>query len=250
MDLLRVASTLLSRAVWEALDFSGENWRSLSFIALFTLAGVALGARRGPDGVRAAIPSDALPAVFIAFTLVVAFHLVAIPYRTHRTHLARIVTLEHQAETLNTALYQKRHMMSVGEPAFENAWGVTMAFRQWRQSLGDQPGKLLITADREAGPVVGAVMSYAVQGSGLGNGNLQNIGITPDRTEDLERAASIDETLVVHARTEVPGVMQLVDALGPRLGRVVRSYKLPEAVGVIDNGKSGLFARENNVPLV
>lgn len=229
VSLLRDSATVVSRAIRASVTFSGHSWTSLAFIVLCGAATIALGSRRGSQSMRSTLDvlSAGLPGVFVAFCLVVAFNLTAIPYRAYLGRQETIRSLRESNTALQTILHTRRHSLSSTEPAFENSWGVTMAFRQWRQSLGDESGLLLVTADKEAGDFAGRFTPFAVTGSNLGNGNLQNIGIKPEHTEDVEKAASIDGTLVIHARPEVKGVLQLMDTLGPKVMRIERSYKMP-----------------------
>jgi hypothetical protein len=109
---------------------------------------------------------------------------------------------------------------------------------EWRKSLGSEPATLLITGDKEAGRFMGAFGQFAVDGTNIGNisrapvqlGNLQNIGIKPENTQDLENAASKEGTLMVFAVADThhpDRVMKLTDALASLVLRVERSYKMP-----------------------
>jgi len=169
---------------------------------------------------------------FIGFLVILLATVVDAAYR-------RVVIAEGESKTaaerekeLEQRLYRKRHYMDEGEPAFENAMAVMSAFKTWREQLpGDRAAMLLMTADddSQAKRLMFAFMGPAVRGGGMGNGNLQNLGIKPEHTEDIEQASSIDGTLVVHALPDVPGVLQLMDAIQSRVVQIKRVYTLPAA---------------------
>ncbi|HVZ20516.1 MAG TPA: hypothetical protein VG871_05615 [Vicinamibacterales bacterium] len=167
------------------------------------------------------------------------FEMARIPYETFQSRTVQIAQLERQNSELTSALGQRRHYLGVTEPAFENGWGVTMAFWKWRQRLGPNPkGYLVITSDKDpqAQRLASAFIGYAVVGSGFANGNLGNIGVMPEDAEDVQKAISIPDTLVISSRGEVKDVQPLVDALAVKVIHVERRFKMPrEASSIPEN---------------
>lgn len=235
MDMLRAATDVFFRAFEAALEFTGQSKAGLAYIAVTFVLGVTLEYRKGPGAIKSFVDvaTAGLAPVFLAFTFVVAVKCVTIPFELYKASRADVTRLLADKAVLDAALHEKRHSFEISEPAYENAWAVTIAFSRWRDAIGAEPGKLLVTADKEAAGFASRFTGFAVTGSRLGNGNLQNIGVKPEATEDIEKAASVEGTLVIHALPDVKGVLPLIDALGPKVQRVKRSYKMPEAAAPV-----------------
>jgi hypothetical protein len=201
------------------------------FAALVLILAVAMSlARKGQSGMKMdlSVWMNGAAAVALAALLIFAWHMVRIPYQAYERQRLAIVDAQRENVQLKARLHTRRHYMEVNEPAFQNAWAVRMAFVQWDKALGGEPRTFLVTADRDSGPLMGSFIQYAVPAAGTGNGNVQNIGITPDDAERLEEMASVPGRLVFHARSDVKGSLQLYDALSVLVQFIERRYEMPQ----------------------
>jgi hypothetical protein len=65
--------------------------------------------------------------------------------------------------------------------------------------------------------LAGQVAQWAVFGSGIGNGDLQNIGVRPERLDVEAHRGMLPKLLLVHVMIQTPAVVALVDDLAPLL---------------------------------
>lgn len=222
--MIRYWLDLLTDAVVSSFQRLGTTVAGIGSACLILAVNIYLFRR---DGLQARSLVGGAIVAFLCWLPFCVFELAQLTYQRFNASNAAMVNAAQHADQLSSALEVKRHYMDVSEPAYANAWNVTMAFWRWRQAIGSDSAVLLVTADKPGNRLASAFIQFAVTGSGLGNGKLQNIGIKPEDTDDIERSASVDGTLVIHALADVKGVMQLVDALSPLVVRVERSYKMP-----------------------
>ncbi len=220
VETLRVLLRLLWRAAYELVEpFQSVTGFSIFAAVVFLWGAGLLWARKGPDAVRLSFSdlAQTVPPLILALVTFFAWNVARITYKTYssqktelRENDARIRELDRQ---LQTALHQKRHVFDRSEPAYENAWGLTVAFWRWRQAINDPTAQMLITTDSDAGPIASQFWQYAVTGSGLTNGTLRNIGIRPEDEDEIVRAASVPDTVVIHAYSETKEFLTLYSAI-------------------------------------
>lgn len=224
-NMLSAGLTVFARAVAESFSTIGQTAGGIVFSVLGLGAGLAFAyARRGTEGVRVDLQS--LATVLTPFILiwlgVLAWHLLAVPYRAYQRQRETAIAASARVEVLTRTLEERRHVVDMTEPGIENMMGVIRAFQKYGRAVnplrpaGSSPG-ILVSAAEDSASLAGQVTQWAVFGSGIGNGNLQNIGVRPEHLDVESRRGMLPNVLLVHVVTETPAVVGLVGDLAPLL---------------------------------
>jgi hypothetical protein len=232
--MLSALFTLFSRAVAEALNTIGQTAGGL----VFSILGVGLGlvfayARRGSEGVRfdLHILATALTPLIALWLVVLAWHLVGVPYRAYQQQRDTATRATALVAELEKSLEQRRHAVDMTEPGVRNMLGVIAAFQKYRGSIGPllpaSGPHILVSAAEDSTQIAWQVTQWAVFGSGIGNGDLQNIGVKPENLDVESRRGMVPKVLLVHVVRQTPEVLALVDDLSPLIPpRLV--YTMPD----------------------
>lgn len=148
-------------------------------------------------------------------------------YQDHQELIADNKKLKKQNESLLREVEQKKQNLAVADPAFHNMTGTIRAFMIYRRDIGpDATCRILVTSPDGYNDMFLSFITFAVFGSNCPNGNLQNIGIKPEKAEAEENKGIIPGVIVLHAPPGAKGADRLTDNLS-NLFQVKRVYTLP-----------------------
>ena len=191
-------------------------------------------AKRGTEGIRLDIQTLATTvSPFIAiWLLILAWHLIALPYRAYQRQREAATIATARVDALTRILDNRRHFVDMAEPGVENMMGVIRAFQKYGRAVGPTVPRgagpsILISAADDSASLAGQVAQWAVFGSGVGNGDLQNIGIRPEQLDVEARRGMMSRVLLVHVVKQTPANVALADDLSVLLPtRLV--YTMPD----------------------
>lgn len=154
--------------------------------------------------------------------VVLAWHLLAVPYRAYQQQHAAATAATVRADELTRKLEERRHVVDMSEPGIQNMMGVIAAFQRYGRALNPlrppgSPPAILVSAAEDSSSLAWQVTQWAVFGSGIGNGDLQNIGVRPEHLDVESRRGMLPKILLVHVATQTPAAVALVDDLAPVL---------------------------------
>ncbi len=232
--MLSALFAVFSRAVAEALATIGQTAGGV----VFSILGIGLGlvfayARRGTDGLRFDLQGLAtvLTPMIAIWLVVLAWHLMAVPYRAYQQQRDTAITTTARVAELETTLDERRYIVDMTEPGVTNMLAVFRAFQNYAREIGPRPpasppSVLVSTAD-DSKELAWQVTQWAVFAGAGGNGDLQNIGVRPENLESESRRGMAPNLLQVHVPTQTPAVVGLSDALSVLLPtRLV--YTMPD----------------------
>lgn len=219
--MLSAVFALFSRAVAETLNTMGQTASGAVFSILSVVLGFAFAyARRGPEGARLDLQAvaTALTPVIALGLMVLTWHLVALPYRSYQQHRETATQNAARVKELEKTLEDRRHSVDVNEPGVHNLMGVIAAFQKYGRAVNPlrppgSPPAILVSAAEESADLAWQVTQWAVFGSGIGNGNVQNHGVRPENLEAESQRGMVPRMLLVHAVTETPAILNLVSDL-------------------------------------
>lgn len=232
--MLSALFAVFSRAVAEALATIGQTAGGV----VLSILGIGLGlvfayARRGAEGVRFDLQAlaTALTPLIAIWLIVLAWHLLAVPYRAYQQQRDTAITAAARVAELERTLDERRHAVDMSEPGVSNMMGVIAAFKKYRRAIEPVPPAaspgILISAADDSRELAGQVTQWAVFGAGIGNGDLQNIGVRPENLDVESQRGMVQNVLLIHAVPDAPGVLTLSDDLASLLP-TRRVFTMPE----------------------
>jgi hypothetical protein len=136
--------------------------------------------------------------------------------------------LQEKLAVAQSELDSRKHMLHVGDPAFQNMTNTIRAFMTWRRNIGpDAQCRILVTTpDKEDGGLYMTFITFAVFGSNCPNGDLNNVGVKRENVESETSKGMIPGVVVLHAPPDAKGANQLENELS-NLFQVKRAFTIP-----------------------
>jgi hypothetical protein len=163
------------------------------------------------------------------------YHVYSNDQATAKTLQATLTKTEQQRDDavsksneLQATLERRRNIPDFNDPYFSNVIGGFRSFMTYRTAIGTGKCMFLITAPPDSADVERVMMYIGVYGANCPNGNLQNIGMTPEESEAAYLKGVPEGEVIFHAPSNWDGATALMDSLND-LVEMHRDYHLPRA---------------------
>jgi competence protein ComGC len=233
---------VFAQAVEKTFITIGQTATGLIVSIAIAASGVAFTyARKGADAVRFDLQTFAVTVspLILVWLLILAWHLVNVPYLAYQQQRITASTGAARIAELEQALTAHRHDVDMNEPGVSNMTSVIRAFMKYRRAIEPvppaAPPRIIVSAAEESQGLAWQLTQWAVLGSGIGNGNLLNLGVRPEHLEAESQRGMLPNVLLIHAVPDAPGVLSLADDLSSLLA-TKRVFTMPETPGPIPPG--------------
>jgi hypothetical protein len=232
--MLSAALTLYLRVLEESFTWLGQSpARVLGLIVIVIVGAVIAFATSGPEGLRVDVQSlaKALAAPILVWLVIFAIQVIRVPYHAYRQQSQTAITQTTRVAELERILDDRRHDVDPTEPGVSNMLAVIRAFQNHARAIGPRPPgstpAILVSAAEDSKKLAWDVTQWAVFAGFGGNGDLQNIGVSPENLDVESKRGMVPNLLLIHAVKHTPAVQALVDSLSVLLPtRLV--YTMPD----------------------